>query len=180
MEVNLVRHTTPAIEKGICYGQTDLDLAESFLREAAIVKEKLNLVQEDYVIYSSPLKRCLKLAKYLFDKETIRIDERIKELHFGDWEMKKWDAIEKTLLDQWMQNFVQSACPNGESFNDLYRRCCSFWKDLLQQNHPKVIVVTHGGVIRSLLSHVRQTPLDQAFSLKVEYGSVHLVRTSTC
>ena len=30
MELILIRHTTPAIEKGICYGQSDLNVADSF------------------------------------------------------------------------------------------------------------------------------------------------------
>ena len=32
MEIFLIRHTTPKIEKGICYGQTDLDITTTFSR----------------------------------------------------------------------------------------------------------------------------------------------------
>lgn len=37
MKIYLIRHTTPHIEKGICYGQTDLDVAETFNNEAEII-----------------------------------------------------------------------------------------------------------------------------------------------
>lgn len=32
MDIYLIRHTTPAIAKGICYGQTDLDVTANFLQ----------------------------------------------------------------------------------------------------------------------------------------------------
>jgi len=32
-EIYLIRHTTPKVEKGICYGQTDLNLADTFEQE---------------------------------------------------------------------------------------------------------------------------------------------------
>ena len=62
MEIYLVRHTTPAIKKGICYGQTDVDLnSETFESELYEIKNKLpsNIVR----FYCSPLIRCSKLAK---------------------------------------------------------------------------------------------------------------------
>ena len=35
MEIYLVRHTTPDVAKGICYGQADIDVTATFLAEAA-------------------------------------------------------------------------------------------------------------------------------------------------
>ena len=41
MEIYLIRHTTPNIEKGICYGQADLDITETFLEEVEAIKPHL-------------------------------------------------------------------------------------------------------------------------------------------
>ena len=41
MEIYLIRHTTPLIEKGICYGQTDLDITESFEEEVSMIHPHL-------------------------------------------------------------------------------------------------------------------------------------------
>ena len=41
MQIYLVRHTTPDIVPGICYGRQDLGLAASFDAEAAAVRSKL-------------------------------------------------------------------------------------------------------------------------------------------
>ena len=43
MEIYLVRHTTPAIEKGVCYGQTDLNVAETFEEEVELVLKNLEI-----------------------------------------------------------------------------------------------------------------------------------------
>ena len=56
--------TTPAVDKGICYGQTDLDVTESFFEEAEMILRALppGIV----AVYSSPLQRCTRLARHLF------------------------------------------------------------------------------------------------------------------
>ena len=41
MLIHLIRHTKPEIAAGICYGQTDLELASSFTQEADTVLSKL-------------------------------------------------------------------------------------------------------------------------------------------
>ena len=43
MEIYLIRHTTPAVEAGTCYGQADLDVIETFEQEASIIKQYLPL-----------------------------------------------------------------------------------------------------------------------------------------
>jgi len=90
MEIYLIRHTTPAVERGICYGFADIDVAPTFETEAARVKGLLPDKPMD--VYASPLQRCSKLATYLFG-HTFTTDERLKELNFGDWEMQRWDDL---------------------------------------------------------------------------------------
>jgi len=93
MEIYLIRHTTPKVEKGICYGQTDLDITESFETEAAAIKERLPAGIER--VFSSPLQRCAKLAHQLFPHQTISFHPTLMELNCGEWEMQHWDAIPK-------------------------------------------------------------------------------------
>ena len=93
MEIYLVRHTTPAVEKGICYGQTDLDVTESFITEANIIKEVLPLNIKH--VYSSPLQRCSKLAAHLFPDTIIQLRNDLMEINCGLWEMQRWDDIPK-------------------------------------------------------------------------------------
>jgi len=171
MEVYLIRHTTPKIEKGICYGQTDLDLTNSFKDEAKKIKDSIFPLNENIVVYSSPLQRCLKLANTLSSSTPI-LDERLLEMNFGDWEMKSWDSINQQQLTEWMDNFVTTSCPNGESYQLLHQRVINFIDELKRKTNPNVLIVTHGGVIRSFLSHINQTPLEKSFETKVNYGDV--------
>ena len=60
MEIYLIRHTAPDIEKGICYGQTDLELAHTFSVEAREVLKQLP--NQFDAVYTSPLKRYKQLA----------------------------------------------------------------------------------------------------------------------
>ncbi len=170
MEVYLIRHTTPEIAKGICYGQYDLDLATSFLSELKTIQQALPKQVFNYPCFSSPLQRCSLLAQQLF--KTVRFDERLKELNFGHWEMRAWDDIPKAELDPWMHDFVNTPTPQGESYVDLHKRTTEFLEELRQQNLTNAVLVTHGGVMRSLWAHVHDIPLNKSFDLKLSYGSI--------
>jgi len=169
MDIYLIRHTQPAIAKGICYGQSDLKLAETFPLEAEKAEKQLSKLKSDFMLFSSPLQRCSKLAETIFPISA-RIDNRLMELDFGDWEMKTWDDIPQTELNPWMEDFVHMPCPNGESYMDLYLRCIDFLEELKQQNTEQAFVITHAGPIRAMHAYVNDIELKDSFSLKVGYG----------
>lgn len=169
MEVYLIRHTTPDIKKGLCYGQSDLDTTDTFFDEAQCIRPHL----PDHInhVFSSPLRRCRKLAEHLFPNHHIRFEERLKEINCGDWEMKLWDEIEPDYLKQWMEDFVHTPIPGGESYMQLYNRVVQFFTTL--PSDGAVALVAHGGVIRSILSHVEQVALQESFNVfSLRYGCV--------
>ncbi len=170
MEIILVRHTTPKVAKGICYGQADLDVTDTFLEEIKPIINEVPANDTDIVYYSSPLKRCKKLAEKL--SNNIIFDDRLKELNFGDWELQNWDEINKKELDHWMNNFVKVAATNGESYLDLHKRTTDFLLEIAKQKTKKVVIITHAGVIRSLYSFIKKTSLETSFDLKLQYGQV--------
>ena len=168
--IYLIRHTTPDINTGICYGQSDLDITSSFHEEAEIIRQHLPTgIQQ---VYSSPLQRCHKLASYLFPHHDLILDDNLKELHCGAWELKNWDDIAKEELDPWMKDFVNRQVPGGESYLQLYERTVNCFIKIVKQKKP-AIVFTHGGVIRSTLSYITRTPLTDSFAVfKLHYGCV--------
>lgn len=170
MNIFLIRHTTPDIELVYCYGQSDLDVKDSFAQEVARIKNVLpafNTVK----IFSSPLKRCHKLAKALEVGE-VHLDDRLKELHFGQWEMKKWKDINKTKFEYWIEDFVNRRAPDGESYMDLYKRMLDFLNEIVRKNYENVIIVSHGGALRTLLAHVMEAPLENLFRVTIDFGGV--------
>ncbi|RXK59713.1 alpha-ribazole phosphatase [Lacibacter luteus] len=169
-EIYLIRHTTPDVEKGTCYGQADLDVTESFLSEAARIKEHLPAHIQN--VYSSPLQRCSKLAQHLFPSHSISFHDELKEINCGEWELKKWDDLPKEVVMPWMNDFVNVRIPGGESYLDLLARTTAIFEKIVAQKEHAAIV-SHGGVLRSILSHLTNTALIESFNVfKLQYGCV--------
>ncbi|MCL3782080.1 alpha-ribazole phosphatase [Prolixibacteraceae bacterium JC049] len=168
--IYLIRHTTPDIPQGVCYGHSDIEVATSFNAEKNRVVEKLTPNSHIEVI-SSPLIRCKKLAKAIFPFRPIEKDSRLKEMDFGEWEMKKWAAIDQDVLKEWGDNFVADKPHGGESFQDLYDRVSDFWNSL-DHSSKDYAIVTHSGVIRCILAQLLGIPLSKAFVLKIAYAEV--------
>ena len=125
-------------------------------------------------VYCSPLTRCRRLAEQLHSH--FEEDTRLQELNFGRWENQAWNDIDATELTPWMDDFVNVACPDGESYQMLAERAANFWKELTNKVDKQVALVTHAGPIRALLAHTLSLPLAHSFQLTVDYGSVSLVR----
>lgn len=170
MEIILVRHTTPDIEKGICYGQANIGVTNTFNDEIKPILKEIPVNDIETLYYSSPLQRCKLLAEKLSD--TIIFDDRLKELNFGDWELQKWDDINKPELDVWMNDFVNVTVTNGESYIDLHTRTVQFLNELKALKKERVVIVTHAGVIRSLWSYINKSALENSFDLKLNYGHI--------
>lgn len=167
MELYLIRHTTPDVASGVCYGQADLDVTKTFTEEAACIAP--HLPPSIKQVWSSPLQRCRRLAETLFPAHQITFDDRLKEINCGDWELAAWDAIEKAHLDAWMADQVDAIIPSGESYRQLHHRVIQFFETL--PTHGPIAVVTHGGVIRSLLAHISGIDLKNSFGVfGVHYG----------
>jgi len=171
LEIFIVRHTTPDVNKGVCYGQTDLKLSDSYPRELAAIKPLLP--RDINHVYSSPLYRCASLAMDCYPSLDIVMSDDLKELNFGDWEMKQWNDLSPQEINPWMNDFVYKCPPKGESMIDLKERVINWFFKLQMSKIQKTVIFTHAGVIRVLLSHIHSTPLRQSFEkYPIQYGEV--------
>ncbi len=173
MEILVIRHTKVDVAPGICYGQSDVGVAHSFHSEKEKIEKEISETHFD-AIFSSPLFRCKTLAESLFIKDKIVFDDRLKELNFGDWELKKWDEIYNSTKGKiWMDNYQTLSILNGESYLEMFERVRAFYLELVLKKYDNVAIITHAGVIRILKSIVEKIPIDELFvSFKPEYGSV--------
>ncbi|MCK5170743.1 MAG: alpha-ribazole phosphatase [Bacteroidales bacterium] len=169
MNIWLIRHTKVALKFGICYGQSNVDVADTFIDEAKEIKVQLADTKFDKV-YSSPLLRCKKLSEYLFNSD-IHIDNRLMELNFGYWELQEWDQIKHPDIDRWMTDFVNTPCPNGESFLDMHNRVVEFISEL-NTNNDNIAIIAHGGTIRNIITHIKNEDLKDAFKREINYGEI--------
>ena len=146
MKVTLIRHTKVDVPKGTCYGWSDVPVANSFEEETAVTKQNLMKKQPFDAVFSSPLTRARKLAAYCgYPNPTL--DDRLKEMNMGDWEMQRFDEIVDDNLQRWYADYMNMRTTNGEGFPDVYSRVSDFLNQLKTQPHRRVVVFAHGGVL---------------------------------
>lgn len=121
-------------------------------------------------VWTSPLRRCRDLAERLHPQPII--DDRLAEMHFGDWEGRRWDDIPRTELDAWAADVAGYAPPGGESPRQLQRRALDFVESL---DVPEAVIVTHAGVIRTLLAHWQGLAPERWTELNFAYGSCTVI-----
>jgi alpha-ribazole phosphatase len=170
MKLTLIRHTSVAIPPGICYGQSDVEVTDSFESEAKLVKDKL-LDKNFDAVFSSPLQRCTKLADFCGFAQPI-IDNSLLELNFGAWELEVWDEIQDPHLNVYFENWIDRAPTHGESFRELVARVTRFLEEIKSKPYENIAIFTHGGVIRAIWLIINHIDIENAFDLEVEYGEV--------
>ena len=179
MHFFFLRHTSLNVEPNIFYGQTDLDVSDSFRDELKIIKNKIkkkNININKMNLYSSPLKRCKKLAKSL--KEKIYLDNRLKEMNLGDWEMKKFSSIPEAEIRSWEEDLLNYKIPNGETNKEFLSRLKNFTDEITQLSFDEVFIVAHAGSINGMISNLTGEPFDKLvknYWEKISHGSLSLI-----
>ena len=177
MDIYIIRHTTPEIETGICYGQSDIPINNNFIEESNKIIR--TLPDEIDVVFSSPLKRCKALADKIvfFSKQhpLFNIDDRLMEMNFGKWEMKKWDDIDRKEFDVWAEDVVNVNVPEGESFLEMNNRVKAFYEELIKTNYKTVLIITHAGAIRCFLSIANSIELEETLKIPIDYATVRII-----
>lgn len=170
MKVTLIRHTSVDVPTGVCYGQTDVPLKDSFEEEASAVAGTIENETFDKV-FTSPLSRCIKLADYCGFRDAER-DDRIKEIHFGEWEMQPYNEIKDSRLETWFDDYINTLAPEGESFQMQYDRVADFLNSLKQSGYTHVGVFAHGGVLLCAQIYAGILSIQDAFGALPPYGGI--------
>lgn len=170
MELYLIRHPEPDVAEGTCYGRSDIGLAGDAGAEAARLQQ---LLPAQIPVFTSPLTRCRSVAQHLAARPTI--DARLAEMDFGDWEMRRWDEIEKAAFDAWVADILNFTPPGGEAATTLLARALDFIEDLRALDAPAAAVLTHGGLLRVLFSHWLEVPTRRWPRLVFGFGAVSKV-----
>ncbi|MBK6466571.1 MAG: histidine phosphatase family protein [Rhodobacter sp.] len=165
----LVRHG-PTHAKAMV-GWTDLpaDLTDT----AALARLSAHLPADAPVI-SSDLARAVATADALAPRRRLPHDPALREIHFGQWEMRGFAEIEAETPEH-IRAFWDSpgdiAPPGGESWNALTTR---LWPalDRLALHGPDIIVVAHFGPIVAALQRAEGLSPDAALAHRIDNLSV--------
>ena len=164
MRLFLIRHPPPAVPPGLCYGRSDLPLADDPARYADALRP---LLPQGAPVYSSPLQRCRLLAEALHPAPVV--DARLREIDFGDWEMQPWERLDRALIDAWVQDPWHFRPPGGEAVAAMRARVGALLAELPEES----ILVVHAGVIKVCAALLAGE--EDWFGLSFDYGSLTLI-----
>lgn len=160
MKLHLVRHPRPDVEPGVCYGASDLAAPDAELAQVHAALRAAGLPGA-LPVYASPLLRCAALARRLRPQRLV-LDARLAEMNFGDWELRRWDAIPRADIDAWAANLLHYRPGGAENVLDVARRVAAFMDDLRRSAVQEALLVCHAGTIRLLTSMRAGLTLEQA------------------
>ena len=178
--IHLIRHgaINPTL-RGRYIGVTDVPLSD---RGKADIRKLDATMSYPYakVVFSSPLKRCTQTARIIYpDIEPLVIDQLI-ECHFGEWENKSAaELAQDETFKKWLAGDPSVKPPRGESNADFVRRICRMFESivegLLKTGTTECTIVTHGGVIMTLLA-VYGLPQAKPFEWAMDNGCGYSIR----
>ncbi|WP_097026431.1 alpha-ribazole phosphatase [Clostridium peptidivorans] len=181
MNIYLLRHgQTEQNLKGFYYGNLDVDITSKGIKQIEYISNKVKNVTFDK-IYVSNMKRALSSASIISRNKDISFirDKRLNEMNLGVFEGKSYEDIQREYpkeFQKWSDDWKYYAPPEGESYVDFYERVKVFFQEILKLEDENVLLVTHGGVIRSILTYVMGEDLDVFWKFGSKNGDLTLVK----
>ena len=159
-KIFIVRHGQTSGNRARKYfGITDIELNEEGIIQAGLISKRLE--RENICrIYSSNLKRAFKTAEIIAKPHKINVESKkdLMEINFGDWEGLSFQEIQKSYpheFSKWQNNIMDFTIPHGESVLELKKRVEPAFSEILNSAvENNVVIVTHGGPIRVILSSI--------------------------
>jgi len=178
----LVRHGETEWNKSSRYqGVMDIELNKKGKSQA----EQLYgfLKDEDFdAIYSSTLKRAYHTIKDIADyqdKDVITIAD-LMEINFGEWEGLTFSEIEKDYPDlakKWAKDPTCCKPPEGEHIKEVEERAGKTIDRIVDENTDnKILIATHGGIVRIIIAYLLELPLSRIFSIEVDNVSISRIK----
>jgi len=142
-------------------------------------------------VYSSPSRRALDTARLIGGRVGLVpvIMQGLAEVDFGDWEGLTYDEILRRspdLLERWVSDPLGTWPPGGESLLDVWRRTRSCLEKIISLHRSSsgtcprdarggVVLVSHGGPLRAILSFHERGDLSAFSSASIVPGEVKAI-----
>jgi broad specificity phosphatase PhoE len=171
----LLRHGATDAATGTLVGSTDLPLSGQGLDRLTGVSEQLLGVD---CWYCSPMLRTLHTVDILTENgcntENIIHDPRLREIDFGDWELKTFSEISRAdpdAVSAWSR-YADFIFPGGEAVQDFRQRIEEMLSLFTTAGSDRIAVITHGGVIRTMICLTLGIPVQNYLLFDVQPASL--------
>ncbi len=171
LEIYLCRHgETEWTVSGQHTGSTDLSLTKTGVQQALLLRKKLQKIHWAS-IYSSPMKRSLETCQLAQLNQSPKIDPRLKEWNYGDYEGKSTAQIVK-INPSWI--LFQQGAPNGESPNQISDRADDLLSTLRKESGP-ILLFSHGHFLRALAARWLSLPVESGKLFALSVASISIL-----
>ena len=168
--VHLLRHGDVAqMGARVVRGQLDVPLSPHGQAQSEQLATWMQAhVPRPDAIWTSDLSRCVQLAELCSRAQglTYRCDSRLREQSMGRWEGRTWEDVsaqEPAATSAYWDDYWLAAPSGGESLQAVQARALEVLHELLAQHAGgRVVIVTHIGIIRTLLCAWLGVPGTQA------------------
>jgi probable phosphoglycerate mutase len=176
---HLLRHGEHVLRGRVLAGRTPgVGLSAVGRAEIAAVADRLR-AEKIEALYSSPLQRTRETAEILSERLDLPIQYRedVLELDFGEWTGLTFDAVRTDERWQvWRDCRSIATIPGGESMRQVQERTVKALFDLRQTHRDgRVLIVSHGDVIRAALLFALGMPLDFYSRIEVGLASINTI-----
>jgi len=174
----LVRHAqVGAAYTGRLVGATDPPLDPAGQTQTrALAGRVMRLVPQ--VCYCSPMQRCRQTASAVAPELPLDVDPDLREIDFGQWENRSFAeaaAADPSLVARWAAFDPDFAFPGGERVGSFLRRVHAAADRLRQVEVQTVLVVTHGGVVRTMICHLLGLESRKYVAFDVRYAAMAVI-----
>ncbi len=178
--IHLIRHGEVQARPNIFLGTTDVDLNQLGKRQSNFLAQHLIETQVDRC-FCSPLARAQQTAELIATTAGLKVetDPSLREINFGLWEERTFNEIESAdpqQTQQWCNDPLAFTFPNGDSVAEFIQRMRIYMQRLKTTDDQHILLVTHGGVIRILLTLLLQLEPQQQFKFEIGRGSLSTIK----
>ncbi|RPF48078.1 alpha-ribazole phosphatase [Hydrogenoanaerobacterium saccharovorans] len=168
-KIHFIRHgITEGNLKGLYVGRTDTPLCDDGRKKLLDLKENCGY-PDIQKLYVSPLTRCRETAEIIYPDSFTEIVQNFTEYDFGAFEGKAISELKTDpAFNAWIDSGMKTPPPGGESSTDLEQRISDaleyVFENMMKNKLTSVGVITHGGVIMTLMAKYaypkREKPYD--------------------
>ncbi|MEW6226672.1 MAG: alpha-ribazole phosphatase [Bacillota bacterium] len=181
LKIYLVRHGETEATRQLRYqGKGDSGLTEQGLCQARQVASVLRGEPVSHV-FSSDMRRAVETAKVIAQEHGLTPIQlpSLREVDFGEWEGLTFQEISHKypdLVDKWLRDPVNTRPPGGETLLEMSQRVLTCLDRIAESCvEGVVVVVSHGGPARAVLSSYQEGDLGGFWSIPQPPGVVNVI-----